>query len=475
MRTVEQPDVVGAPTIAELASEFAAVAGGDGAASLASLDVTGARYVLPSVFDVTGLASATVGAAGLALGELMAASNGTPAPTVRVDTRAVAVAFVSERALAPIGWTLPAILDPVMGDYEAADGWIRLHTNDAHHRAAALRVLGLGPDAGRDDVAGRVATMEATTLEADVVAVGGAAAAMHTTAGWRDHPHGQATADEPLLRVDRGPVAPAPRWLDGDVGRPLDGIRVLDLTRVIAGPVCTRVLAAFGADVLRIDPPGFDDVPALLPDTTIGKRCAALDLATDDGRRAVATLLGQADVVVHGLRPGAMEGLGLGADELAVINPGLVTARLDAYGWYGPWATRRGFDSLVQMSTGIAAAGAAAAGLAQPRPLPAQALDHGTGYLLAAAVMRALAHRVRTGEPAHIRGSLLATADALLRLPAPDGPGADPFVLEPTDTVPVATAWGPARVAPCPVTVDDCLPRWEIPPGPLGRDPAAFR
>ena len=190
---------------------------------------------------------------------------------------------------------------------------------------------------------------------------------------------------------------------------------------------------------------------------------------------AFVTLVGEADVVVHGLRPGAMEGLGLGPHELAAINPGLVTARLDAYGWDGPWATRRGFDSLVQMSTGIAAAGAAAAGVAQPRPLPAQALDHGTGYLLAAAVMRALAHRVRTGEPAHIRGSLLATAGALLRLPAPDGPGADPFVLEPTDTAPVATAWGPARVAPCPVAVDGYLPRWDIPPGPLGRDPATFR
>ena len=362
---------------------------------------------------------------------------------MRVDTRAVAVAFVSERMFVPVGWTLPPILDSVSGDYAAADGWIRLHTNYAHHRAAALRVLGLGAGAGPDDVAARVRTMEATPLEADVVAAGGAAAAMHTTGEWQAHPHGLATADEPVLRVDRGAVCPPPRWPQVDVARPLAGVRVLDLTRVIAGPVCTRVLAAFGADVLRIDPPGFGDIPALLPDSTVGKRCAALDLTSHDGREAVVTLLREADVVVHGLRPGAMEGLGLGRDELAAINPGLVTARLDAYGWQGPWATRRGFDSLVQMSTGIAAAGAAAAGVEQPRPLPAQALDHGTGYLLAAAVLRALARRVRTGEPSHIRASLLGTAGALLRLPAPDGPGADPWTAEPTDTAPVSTVWGP--------------------------------
>jgi hypothetical protein len=467
---------VGAPTIAALAADFTTAVGTPEAPlPSTTVEVSGARQVLASVFDVTGFAAATVGAAGSALAELITTRTGTPAPPVRVDTRAVAAAFLSERALTPVGWTLPALLDTVSGDYATADGWIRLHTNYAHHRAAALRVLDLGPDADRDDVARCVAATLAATLEADVVAAGGAAAAMHTTAAWRDHPHGEATSDEPLLRIEHGAAAPSPRWLDGDAGRPLTGVRVLDLTRVIAGPVCTRVLAAFGADVLRIDPPGFDDIPALLPDSTAGKRCAALDLTTDDGRRAVVALLGEADVVVHGLRPGAMEGLGLGPDELAAINPGLTSARLDAYGWQGPWAARRGFDSLVQMSTGIAAAGAAAAGVAAPRPLPAQALDHGSGYLLAAAVLRALAHRARTGEPSHIRASLLATAGALLRLPPPDGPPAGPWVFEPTDTTPVTTDWGPARAAPCPVTVAGWPPRWELPAGPLGRHPAVFR
>ncbi len=466
---------MGAPTIPELATQYAVAAGGsNGPAPAGPVEVTGTRHVLPSVFDVTGFAAATVGAAGAALAELIAARSGRRAPVVRVDTRAVAVAFSSERAMTPVGWSVPALLDTVSGDYAAADGWIRLHTNYAHHREAVLRVLALGADAGPDDVAARVRTMEAATLEADVVASGGAAAAMHTTDAWRALPHGMATADEPLLRIALGAVASAPRWRHDGGGRPLSGIRVLDLTRVIAGPVCTRVLAAFGADVLRLDPPGFGDIPALLPDTTVGKHCAAVDLTTDAGRRVVVTLLREADVVVHGLRPGAMEGLGLGLDELAAINPGLVTARLDAYGWHGPWATRRGFDSLVQMSTGIAAAGAAAAGVEQPRPLPVQALDHGSGYLLAAAVLRALARRASTGEPSHIRASLLGTAGALLRLPAPDGPGAEPLAIEVGDTVPVTTAWGPARGARCPVDVDGCPPRWDLPAGPLGRDRASF-
>ena len=366
---VEQPDVVGAPTIAELATELAAAAGGiDGAAPSAPLEVTGARHVLPSVFDVTGLAAATVGAAGLALAELVAARTGTPAPTVRVDTRAVAVAFVSERALAPIGWTLPAILDPVMGDYEAADGWIRLHTNYAHHRAAALRVLGLGPGAGRDDVAGRVSDVgRRPTLEADVVAAGGAAAAMHTTAGWRDHPHGQATADEPLLRVDRGAVASPPRWPHGDVAatagrrprpRPDPGHRRPGLH---PGAGCVRCRRAAHRSA------GLRRRPRAVARHHHREALRRPRPGQHDGAAPFVTLVGEADVVVHGLRPGAMEGLGLGPDELAAINPGLVTARLDAYGWQGPWATRRGFDSLVQMSTGIAAAGAAAAGVRQPR------------------------------------------------------------------------------------------------------------
>jgi CoA-transferase family III len=465
-------DVVGA-SIAELLEHLYAAAGAV-AGDAPTVTVRGPRHVLPSVFDVTAFAAATTGAAAAAIAELMAARTARGAPGVAVDTRRAAMAFLSEQAFTPIGWDRPPVLDPVTGDYRARDGWIRLHTNYRSHRRAAMGVLGLPEDVPRQQVAAAVAPVAADELEAAVVAAGGAAAAMRTEQAWAAHPHGAATIGEPAVRVE--PVAPTerPRWTASRVDRPLSGVRVLDLTRVIAGPVCTRVLAAFGADVLRVDPPGFEEVAAIVPDTTVGKRCTTLDLASGAGRRRFVELLGTADVVVHGLRPGAMEANGFATAALRAANPGIVTARLDAYGWVGPWAGRRGFDSLVQMSAGIAAAGAAAAGTERPTPLPAQALDHGTGYLLAAAIVRALTQRALCGAAADITASLLGAANVVRSMPVPDGLALERPVARPVDTVATDTAWGPAWTVPCPCIVDGHPPRWDLPAGPLGRHPAAF-
>jgi crotonobetainyl-CoA:carnitine CoA-transferase CaiB-like acyl-CoA transferase len=247
----------------------------------------------------------------------------------------------------------------------------------------------------------------------------------------------------------------------------------LDLTRVIAGPVCTRFLGAYGADVLRLDPPGFAEVPALLPETTAGKRTATLDLTAPGDRAVFETLVAGADVLVTGLRADALGRLGYDDAALAEINPGLIIASLDAYGWDGPWRNRRGFDSLVQMSCGIAAAGALAAGRDEPVPLPVQALDHATGYLLASAVGRALTRRLTRSAVTRIRASLAGTANLLWSLPAPEGPlppapGPGDFALENT-----TTAWGPARHVPLPGRIAGIDPSWRVEPGPLGRhDPA---
>ncbi|MDD9371909.1 MAG: CoA transferase, partial [Acidimicrobiales bacterium] len=253
-------------------------------------------------------------------------------------------------------------------------------------------------------------------------------------------------------------------------GRPLAGVKVLDLTRVIAGPVCTRFLAAHGATVLRIDPPGFDEVGALLPETTAGKRAAWLDLSTTAGRNRFLSLVGEADVLVHGLRPGALERHGLGPDEVREANPAMVTARLDAYGWRGPWAARRGFDSLVQMSCGIAAAGMAATGADRPTPLPAQALDHGAGHLLAAAVARALA----SGRAADVTASLVGVANLLIGLPDPAGIGAGEPRWSDEDREQRATEWGPAMVAPMPGELAGWPMSLDAPAGPLGRHAPTF-
>ena len=452
--------------------------GGD-PALLERVAFVGPHGVLPSIYDVTGFAAATSGAAALAVAELAAVRSGQGVPQVTADRLAASASFAFERLIQPEGWELPPIWDPVAGDYETADGWIRLHTNYRHHLDAALGVLGvLGVPASRDAVAAEVRTWKGDELEAAVVAAGGCAAALRSLHAWAEHPAGQATADE------RPVVIGAPVPISGGTGpdlaqapgtAPLDGIRVLDLTRVIAGPVATRYLAGYGADVVRIDPPGFDEVGALLPESTAGKRCATLDLRAAEDRATFERLVSEAHVVVGGFRPGALDGLGYGPDALRAINPAIVTVTHDAYGWSGPWAGRRGFDSLVQMSTGIAWAGAAAAGVDRPTPLPAQALDHGVGHLLAAATCRALVRLASAGMASDVRGSLVGAANVVKANPAPpdDDPSAAATIAD-AALEPGATAWGPLLRVPLAGRIDGIDPHWTVDAGPLGRHPAAF-
>ena len=435
-----------------------------GPADLAdALTATGPRAVLPSPFDVTGLATASVAAATMAAAEFLAVSSDRRPPPVTVDSRQACAAFAAEGLFTPVGWERPDIWDPIAGNYRARDGWIRLHTNYTYHRAAVERLLGA---ADRESVQTAVAEWKAEDLETAVVEAGGCAAAMRTREEWLASPAGAAAAAEaPLADVAVRPLSGA-----GATGGPLpySGMRVLDLTRVIAGPIGTRFLAAYGADVLRIDPPGFAEVPALLPETTAGKRTAALDLTAAAGRAAFESLVATADVLVSGLRADALAGLGYDDAALAALNPALIVASLDAYGWNGPWRDRRGFDSLVQMSSGIAAAGADATGADHPVPLPVQALDHACGYLLAAAVGRALTRRRTESVVSRTRLSLIGTANLLWSLPRP---GEQPPMPKPGDfpLTDAQTAWGPARRVPLPGAIAGIEPQWRVEAGPLGR------
>jgi hypothetical protein len=450
---------------------------GGPAGLLGSVSTGGPRTVLPSHFDVTGLATASVAAATLAAAEFLAAGNGTGVLPVTVDSRQACAAFAAEGLFTPVGWDLPAIWDPIAGNYQAQDGWIRLHTNYAYHRAVVERLLGA---ADRESVRAAVADWKAADLETAVVEAGGCAAAMRSREDWLASPAGSATADAPLVSAAERPLPDGTEAADGSRRAagpgPYSGVRVLDLTRVIAGPVGTRFLAAYGADVLRIDPPGFAEVPALLPETTTGKRTAALDLTTADGRAAFEDLAATADVLVTGLRADALARLGYDDGALAGLNPALIVASLDAYGWNGPWRDRRGFDSLVQMSAGIAAAGAAATGADQPVPLPVQALDHGCGYLIAAAVGRALTRRRTESVVGRIRLSLVGVANLLWSLPRPGDLGEPPAMPQPGDfrLADTQTAWGPARRVPLPGEIEGIDPDWRIEAGPLGRHQPAW-
>lgn len=421
---------------------------------------------LASVFPVTELAAASVGAAGCAAAALVGARHGTT-PGVTVDRRLASFWFDS--SIRPQGWTLPPSRDDLAGDYPTADGWIRLHTNAPHHRAAALAVLGTPGE--HQAVSDAVRRWEADALEAAVVGQGGCAATMRGLAGWAAHPQGHAVAAEPLLHYETGLAGPPPGW-DVPAARPLAGVRVLDMTRVLAGPVSTRFLAGFGAEVLRIDPPGWDE-PGLVPDVTLGKACARLDLRRTADRARWEELLRGADVLVHGYRPGALAELGLDAAQRQALRPGLVDVSLCAYGWTGPWATRRGFDSLVQMSAGIADAGMVRLGRGRPTPLPVQALDHATGYLLAAAVLRGLAGRLLTGAGSVWRGSLARTAALLVAMPSASAPPGDAGALAPEsadDLMPglERTQWGEARRVSPPCRVEGAPMRWDRPAGALG-------
>ncbi len=420
--------------------------------------------ILPSRFDVTGLLAASVAAVGDALAELIVAIGAAPAPpAVSVDARLASL--WAGRSISPVGWDLPPVWDAVAGDYRARDGWIKLHTNLTHHRKAALGVLNAPVD--RDAVAKAVATWDKDALEAAIVAAGGVAAAMRSRSEWHSHRQGAAVAAEPLVHWDTPFPAPKAHW-DWRAERPLAGLRVLDLTRVLAGPVSTRTLAGFGADVLRVDPPGWDEAN-VVPDITLGKRCATLDLSDPDHRATFETLVQGADLLVHGYRPDAIAGLGYDPKTLQALRPGLIEVTLDAYGWTGPWAERRGFDSLVQMSCGIAHAGMEWAGADRPTPLPVQALDHATGYLMAAAALVLLRRSVTGGGAGRARLSLARTGELLCahRQGTVGTLGLDHGLDDYTHTT-EPTPWGPARRLRPALSVGGAAMVWDRPAADLG-------
>lgn len=276
-------------------------------------------------------------------------------PEVRVDDGAVATAFHSERHLRVEG-RAPETFAPLSRFWRTADGWVRTHANYPHHRARLLGALRLTADATVETVEAVLAERSAAEVEETVYAAGGLAVAMRTPEEWAAHAQGRALAARPLVereRLDDAPARTPPPLTDAPL-LPMAGLRVLDLTRVVAGPVATRTLALLGADVLRIDSPGLPELPDQHLDMDFGKRSATLDLTAPGDREAFEELLTGADVVVTGYRPGALDRFGLSARALAERRPGLVVAQLSAWGAYGPWGGRRGFDSLVQVATGIA-------------------------------------------------------------------------------------------------------------------------
>lgn len=324
----------------------------------------------------------------------------------RVDAERVAAAFIGD--LRVDGQPVEGFA-PLSGFFRTADGWVRTHANYPHHRERLLGMLDLPESADRAALAARLAAARAQDVEDDAAVVGAVAVRVRAEDEWRASGPGRAAADTaPVRSTRRTDALHTPRAL-GTGSLPLSGVRILDLTRVIAGPVATRTLALLGADVLRIDSPRLLEIAWQHLDTGQGKRTALLDLRTADGLVRAQALLDSADVLVTGYRPGSVEALGLR------LPAGVVHARITAWGDDGPWAGRRGFDSIVQAASGIALVESIDG--TTPGALPAQALDHATGYLLAAAVIGALVDRAADGLGRDIDGALARTAQVLLDAP----------------------------------------------------------
>jgi crotonobetainyl-CoA:carnitine CoA-transferase CaiB-like acyl-CoA transferase len=448
--TGQDANAAGGDLAAEMFTELWAALGGTGTGR-PDVRFSGSG-TLPSRFAVTDFAAATLGTLGAAVAELAGTADTASAadggrPAVAVD-RELATEWCKPTARTVGGWASPGP-SAFTGAYTTRDGrWIRFQMNYARQRAGTLAALGLDPDgpADRQAVARAVGERDGAELEQAVAAGTGAAALYRTAEEWAEHPQGMAVGAEPLVAAayDRGTDDRSTGWAPLP-GRPLSGIRVLDLTRVLAGPTATRYLAAYGAEVLRVDPPGFDEPRGTLV-ATFGKRSTALDLHTSDGLDQFMRLLSEADVLVHGFRAGVIERFGLDERARTLLRPGLVDVSLRAYGWTGPWTGRRGFDTLVEMANGMAAAGMDWAGASAPVLMPIQALDFGTGHLAAASAVRGLTHRLRTGQGSSWRLSLAATGSFLSSFRPRPGQRDLGDVEPPLDPLVRASALGPIRL-----------------------------
>src|SRR6185437_9754010 len=432
----------------------------------------GADPVLPTPFCIGAAGAAALAASGLAATELWRARTGRR-QRVTVDLRQATAALRSSQYIRLAGTGVSSARNTIMGFYPTRDGrWSYLHCNFPNHRAAALSVLGVAEDP--DAVARAVAAWNAADLEEAIIAAKGAGGMARTPAEWARHPQGAAVAALPLMEIMRiGDSAPEPLPA-GD--RPLSGIRVLDLTRVLAGPTCARTLAEHGADVLRITGAHLPSLGYQELDTGHGKLSAELDLRARGDVDILRGLVRKADVFSQGYRPGTLANRGLSPEELASIRPGLVYVSLCAFGHAGPWASRRGFDTVVQTVSGMTSRQAEIVPGKTPGPqfYPVSAIDYCTGYLMAFGAMVALGRRAREGGSWLVRISLAQVgkwivdlgevpADAARRAPAEFWPQE----LESWSMV-SDTPSGRLRHLKPVVRLSETPPHWARPSVPLG-------
>lgn len=431
--------------------------------------ITGDDPVFPTAYRIAASGAAAIAAAGYAAAELWRLRSGNR-QWIGVDARAAAAALRSNRYLQIDGKTPDGPRDPLSGFYPVRDGrWICIHCNFPHHRDAALKVLGAPHE--REAAMRASANWDGLELEDAIHAAGGCAGLARSAQEWALHPQAAAVAAQPLLEIRRIGDAPPQPLPSGT--RPLEGVRVLDLTRVLAGPTCARTLAEHGAEVLKISAPHLPDSGAYEFDTGIGKRAAHLDLRHAQDAATLRGLAASADVFSQSYRPGALAGRGFAPEVLATLRPGIVCVSLSAWGGTGPWRDRRGFDTIVQTVSGMALA---SGGGAKPKYLPVSAIDYVSGYLMALGTMAALARRAAEGGSWLVRVSLARTgrwiADqgridaAALRDVAEELTGEEIARL----TMETESPLGRIRHLSPVAVLSETPARWARPPVPLGHD-----
>ena len=439
------------------------------------IDIRGDDPVFGTRFRIGAAGAAAIAASAIAADHLWASRNPhRRRQTISIDLRHAAAALRSARYL-QIGGSAPKeFLDPVSGVYQAWNQrWVYLHCNFPNHRAAALGVLGLAADADRDAVARAVRERDAFELEGAVHAARGCAGLVRTQEEWSHHPQSGAVASVPLLEIDRIGDAPPEQLQPG--ARPLSGFRVLDFTRVLAGPTCARALAEHGADVLKISGPHLPHSGDVEIDTGLGKLSAFLDLRQPMALETLVSLVrdGRCDVFSQSYRPGALAARGLDVETLATLRPGIVCVELSAWGRAGPWAQRRGFDTVVQCASGMAMI---QGGGETPRTMPVSAIDYVSGYLMAFGAMVALERRAREGGSWRVRVSLARTGKWIVDRSLLDAAAIVDVPKElPDDEIARITMQTPSplglirHLAPV-AHMSDTPARWARPPTPLGHD-----
>lgn len=332
----------------------------------------------------------------------------------------------------------------------------------------------------RDSVVKAVARWDALELENSIAEVGACGAMVRSEEEWRNHPHGQILAGKPVIEIIKIADSDPEPIPDGVIDRPLTGIKVLDLTRILAGPTCGRTLAEHGADVLMVTAEHLPQTRYFVVDTSHGKRTTFLDFENAEQKLTLLRLIKSADVFSQGYRPGAMSRHGLSPEELAEIRPGLIYTSMNCYGYEGPFADRAGWEQLAQTVTGIAAEQGASQ---QPRLLPAAACDYTTGYLAAYGTLLALGRRAREGGSYHVRASLCQSAMFIQQQHRVEwqhqvegdqvGLDVDKQLINEI-LVTTSTPYGEMNHLGPVLRMSDTAPRWDIPSSPLGTHDAVW-